>query len=322
VSAFGLLIAYGPAAGAATAPVVRQAGATQQARSQDSARQLATARAGLKHLLASWHDTAELVGGRGALGPAGTIKAQNTPTAILSSNWSGYGDVGTDFTGVGATWIEPTVTCPSQVSTLAAFWVGIDGLDNASVEQDGTFVECDNGTPSYFMWWEMYPTNDIQIDGTVNPGDSITASVTRAGSSYFLDVTDNTSDQGFGTSQTCEANTTEETCLDSSAEWIAEAPAESSGIQPLADFQSWGLTSATVDSSVAAAGVISSFADYAITMIDSDGVLEAEPSALDSDGNAFDVAFRPTQRPLVPREQEVGGHPSGAPYPSRMPPAR
>jgi hypothetical protein len=88
----------------------------------------------------------------------------------------------------------------------------------------------------------------------------------------------------------------------------------------LANFQSWGLTGATVESSAAAGGVISSFADYAITMIDSDDVIEAQPSALNSAGNAFDVAFKPVQLPLVPGEQQVG-RPPGAPYPSRTPPA-
>jgi Peptidase A4 family len=319
VSAFGLLIAYGPAAGAASAPIVPQVRATQHPQIHHSARQVAAARAELKHLLASWHGTAELVGGHGALGSAGSIKAPDTPTAILSSNWSGYGDLGTDFDGVGATWIEPTVTC-GPAPTLVGFWVGIDGLDTDSVEQDGTLVECDNGSPSYYMWWEMFPANDVQVVSTVNPGDSITASVTRAGSSYFLDLTDNTTGQGFGVSSTCEADTATSTCLDASAEWIAEAPSSDSGVvQPLSDFQSWGLTSATVESSAAAAGTISSFPDYSLTMIDADGVIEAEPSALNSDGNAFGVVFRPTQLPLVPREQQVGKHPSGAPYPSRTP---
>ena len=56
------------------------------------------------------------------------------------------------------------MTCTSATS-LAAFWVGIDGYSSSSVEQDGTLVECYRGTAYYYTWWEMYPTNAIQVVG-------------------------------------------------------------------------------------------------------------------------------------------------------------
>jgi hypothetical protein len=67
------------------------------------------------------------------------------------------------------------VSCTSQTS-LAAFWVGIDGCSSSSVEQDGTLAECYGGAAYYYTWWEMYPANAIQVVGqTLRAGDSITA---------------------------------------------------------------------------------------------------------------------------------------------------
>jgi hypothetical protein len=132
----------------------------------------------------------------------------------------------------------------------------------------------------------MYPTNDIQVvGGSLRPGDSISASVVRSGTSYTLKVTDSThSANSFSTTQSCSG------CADSSAEWIAEAPSGSSGVYPLPDFGTWTETGATVKSG-STSGVISTFPDDEITMIDSSGAVKAQPGALNGSGNGFSVAW-------------------------------
>ena len=59
--------------------------------------------------------------------------------------------------------------------------------------------------PSYYAWWEMYPTNDIQIAYGVFPGDFITASVTYASGKFKIVVNDTTTAHrhSFSTTQTC-----------------------------------------------------------------------------------------------------------------------
>src|ERR1700689_5765437 len=99
---------------------------------------------------------------------------------VTSTNWSGYADTGSSFSDVSASWTEPGASCSSRTTSLAAFWVGIDGYSSDSVEQDGTMIECYDRTAYQFTWWEMYPTNDVQVVGeTAAAGDSITASVVR-----------------------------------------------------------------------------------------------------------------------------------------------
>jgi Peptidase A4 family len=209
-------------------------------------------------------------------------------TQVESTNWSGYADTGSSFSAVSASWKEPTPSCSGRTTSLAAFWVGIDGYSSNSVEQDGTLIECYRGGTYEFTWWEMYPTNAIQVVGqSLAAGDAITATVTRSGTSYTLTVTDSTHPaNSFTTTQTCSASS----CVDSSAEWIAEAPSSSSGVYPLAKFSTWTDANSTVTEG-STAGVISSFTDDEITMITSSGLTEAQPSALNGSGNSFTVTW-------------------------------
>ena len=209
-------------------------------------------------------------------------------TQVTSTNWSGYADTGSSFSAVSASWTEPTPSCSGRTESLAAFWVGIDGYSSDSVEQDGTLIECYRGSTYQYTWWEMYPTNDIQVVGeSLAAGDAITAKVTKSGTSYTLSVTDSThTANSFSTSQSCSASS----CVDSSAEWIAEAPSSSSGVEPLAKFSTWTDANSGVTEG-STAGVISSFTDDEITMKTSSGSTEAQPSALNSAGNSFTVTW-------------------------------
>jgi len=204
---------------------------------------------------------------------------------VSSTNWSGYADTGSSFSKVSASWTEPSASC-GYTTQLAAFWVGIDGYSSDSVEQDGTLIECYLGTAYQYTWWEMYPTNDIQVVGeTLAPGDAITSTVTRSGTNYTLTVTDSThSANSFTETESCSS------CANSSAEWIAEAPSGSTGVYPLADFKSWTASNASVTEG-STSGVISSFTDDEITMIDNAGRTKALPGSLNSSGNSFSVAW-------------------------------
>lgn len=207
---------------------------------------------------------------------------------VQSTNWSGYADTGSNFSQAAGSWSEPHASC-SRGTSYAAFWVGIDGYSSNSVEQDGTLIECFQRTAFQYSWWEMYPTNDIQVVGqSVAAGDSISASVLRSGNTYTLSVTDSThSANSFTTMQTCSG------CANSSAEWIAEAPCctSSGGILPLANFGTWTDSGATVTEG-STSGVISSFTDDEITMIDNSGLVKAQPGSLNGSGNGFNVTWK------------------------------
>jgi hypothetical protein len=272
IPAMGLLTAT--AVGASASPITARA-------ATPSAHATALAKAAIKKLTIGQHGSDQR---RGVSSPS-NIKALSQ---VSSTNWSGYADTGSSFSKVSASWTEPSVTCSSRTTQLAAFWVGIDGYSSGSVEQDGTMIECYLGAAYQFTWWEMYPTNSVQIVGqTAAAGDSITATVTRSGTSYLLAVTDSThTADSFSTTQTCSASS----CVDSSAEWIAEAPSGSSGVYPLAHFSPWTASGASTTEG-STTGTISSFTDDEITMIDSSNATKALPGALNSSGNGFSVTW-------------------------------
>ncbi len=208
------------------------------------------------------------------VGPAGKSTSQN---------WSGYvaTPAGGTYTTVSSTWKEPAVACTST-NAIAVFWVGIDGDPSSTVEQDGSLAQCSGGQASYYTWWEMYPTNSVQIVGTtVQAGDVITSSVVRNGSSYTLVVKDATNPaNSFSRQESCAS------CQNSSAEWIAERPSGSGGLFPLPNYGTmmFGKDKAT---SNAHSGSISAFPHDSIVMVNSGGQTLASVGRLKKQGSRF-----------------------------------
>jgi peptidase A4-like protein len=211
-----------------------------------------------------------------------------------SLNWSGYAAYksGTAFSDVKGSWVAPSVTCPSRKAQYSSFWVGIDGYTSNSVEQTGTDSDCTGkGSSSYYAWYEMYPAGSVQISGfAVHPGDTISAEVSRSGSTYTLTIKNVTTGRSFSTtsSQSGLAN--------SSAEWVAEAPAlcrVSCQIQPLADFGAVDFSgSYTTGNGHTGAISDSAWSNDAITMVTNGGTVKAQPTALTSNGTAFSVVWK------------------------------
>jgi hypothetical protein len=266
--ALGLMIGLGTTA----------AGASTMSAASASAGAAATAKAAIKQLVIGEHGANHRV--------SGFSKKVEGLNQVESTNWSGYADTGSGFTEVNGSWTEPSVNCGSTPIALAAFWVGIDGYSSSSVEQDGTLIECYFGGVYQYSWWEMYPTNAVQVVGSsVASGDQISASVVRSGTSYALKVTDSTHPaNSFTTNQTCSS------CANSSAEWIAEAPSGSAGLYPLAHFSTWTLTSASVAEGTSS-GTISTFPDNEITMVNNSGQVKAQPGPLNGTGTSFNVTW-------------------------------
>jgi Peptidase A4 family len=213
-------------------------------------------------------------------------------TTLHSSNWGGWADnssTGNTYTAVSATWTQPAITCIRSTDTeIVGFWVGIDGLNNGTVEQDGTLAICQNGAISYFSWWEMFPTNSVQVVAGINVGDKITSSVAFTTAGYKLTVKDATTPSGsFSTTQHCGSDGV---CSNASAEWIAERPSGSAGLFVLPNFRSWKVSGASVTGGTT--GVISSFPDDQIFMVNSSSAALASPSALNATGNGFKVTWK------------------------------
>ena len=229
-------------------------------------------------------------------GPIRNLLLRDDGTAT-STNWSGYVVTGSSFTNAIGSWIQPTVTC-STGTEYAAFWVGIDGYSDGTVEQTGTLAECFGGTPVYSAWYEFYPLEAIITIPSlvVKPGDKIYTDVKYSGGEFILTIKDETTGKSFQKKGNQSATR-------SSAEWIAEAPCCSgSSPYPLADFGTalFGKDSTSIANTNYAvetshSGAFNTFpgADViAITMVNgTTSAQEAVPSSPSSDGSSFSIKW-------------------------------
>jgi hypothetical protein len=136
------------------------------------------------------------------------------------SDWSGYAVTGSrgEFRSVSASWTEPTATCAGSHDEVA-FWAGLDGYYNNTVEQTGSAIDCSSGTPQYSGWYEMYPAAPVYYANSVQPGDHMKASVVFSGTGkYTMRLTDST--EGWSKTTTAYKAGLQR----SSAEAVTEAP--------------------------------------------------------------------------------------------------
>jgi hypothetical protein len=226
-------------------------------------------------------------------GTAPNLPAPPRPTALSAAtadsyNWSGYAATSTTdqyFTQVEGAWQVPTVTCTPE-DRIASLWVGLDGWNDSTVEQEGTEAQCFQGKAVYFNWYEMYPAGTVEVGSTVHPGDIILAAIARTGTSYNLQLVDlTTTGNNINVTKSCALTT----CLDTSAEWIIERPDyTSTGIAPLAQYTPITFAFSSASGGTIANGSISKFSPTQIEMIDStDTYLLETTGALNSAGTGF-----------------------------------
>ena len=182
-----------------------------------------------------------------ALLAAGSATAATAVSHDVSSNWAGYVVTGASFTSVTGTWVQPTADCSSTGTGASAFWVGLGGSTgvSGSLEQAGTSADCDAaGNATYRAWYELVPAPSVTVALKVLPGDTITTTVTVAGSRVTMQVRNVTRNTVVTKIKLMAAPDT------TSAEWVAEAPslcASNGACQTLslADFGSVKFTNAS-----------------------------------------------------------------------------
>ena len=218
--------------------------------------------------------------------PAGPMK---------STNWAGYAVTGGTYTQVSANWIEPSVTCTSN--GIVGFWVGLDGWGSTSVEQDGTGVDCEKGTPQQFAWWETYPSNSVQVySAPVSAGDQMSSSIVAQGHGQYLMVLTDWTAQW-----TIKNPTVLPVGRNASAEVVAEAVTAGNDITTLPDFGAIGFTNSMIDNvPLRSAGA------QAIDMTDMADNVIATTTDTDANGDfVVDYAGALTSAPLRPARRPL-----------------
>jgi hypothetical protein len=172
------------------------------------------------------------------------------------SYWSGYAVDACPtchIRYINANFKEPTVSCAHSTmgtyGAAVAFWVGLDGDGYNTVEQIGVQGNCTStsAAATYTLWYEMAPAPMIpERSYTIHPGDSISISVyyNQANKVYDFTFSDSTEAESF----TKNGVKCAVTCLNNTAEVIAEDPSGGVGSVDLAQFNNVTFSGTTVTS--------------------------------------------------------------------------
>jgi hypothetical protein len=226
-----------------------------------------------------------LIAGNTAFAQTAQTTAPNSGAGANDSyNWAGYVASGGGYTSVSGSWTVPTI--PSTTSfTGDATWVGIGGVGSNDLIQTGTqaFTNTNGSAISYQAWYEMLPGFSQPITMTVNPGDSITASITeQSPNQWAINLRDNTNAQNFQTVVAYSSSM-------QSAEWIEEMPSLGSGqFIPLDSFGTVGFSNDSVIKNGQSMN-ISQAGGQELSMLNGSQQTLATPSALGYDGGSFSV---------------------------------
>jgi Peptidase A4 family len=233
-------------------------------------------------LHADWDHAAVLPSGQPHSEPAHLLPTagphiSGTTQTAESTNWSGYIATDSQFTGVSAQWVVPTVQ-PSRASQSSSTWVGIDGVSNTSLIQAGTEQDTSGGTTTYYAWYELLPALSIPVE-YVSPGDEMKVSIVEdSPGTWTIVIADLTSGQTVSESV---AYSTPQT----SAEWVEEAPTSATGhLLTLADFGTAQFTNLTMSGSNLSSGVL-----FPVDMVDANGNTISSPGEISDD--SFSVAY-------------------------------
>jgi hypothetical protein len=218
-------------------------------------------------------------------GSSSSSSSPATTTGYTSTNWSGYLSTIGSYSRIAGSW---NATSPTEVGTRTSAdgtWIGIGGVTSGDLIQVGTdnFVS-PGGQVSSSAFYEMLPANAVTIPSvTINPGDSISASVTETSSGeWMIAINNNTNGQSFSTSVAY-------TSTNSSAEWIEEDPSMSTFRQyPFDNFGTASFTNGSTTSSGANQTIAGSSAQP-VTLVNQSNQPIATPSAIRADGESFSV---------------------------------
>jgi hypothetical protein len=139
-----------------------------------------------------------------------------------------------------------------------------------------------SGAVTYSAWTEILPDYARPTPLEVNPGDSITVTITEQTSGVWLIIMVN------NTTRDSYEKTLRYDSSRSSAEWIQEAPSTDRGIIPLSDFGTVRFLAGSAVRDGVSLG-LSDLGAEPVAMINRAGQALAIPSTLGSDGSSFAV---------------------------------
>jgi hypothetical protein len=217
--------------------------------------------------------------------PGQPARPRPTTGQDVSQNWSGYAATGGTYTSVSGTWTVPQFT-PDSPAGADATWVGIGGVSSRDLIQAGTQQTVSgSGSTQYEAWVETLPQASHPVPLAVNPGDSVSVSISQlpqGQDQWQVAFTNSTTGQTYQVTEHYASSL-------SSAEWIEEAPSAARGRQlPLDTFGSISFSQGSTVKNGQTLNIAASGAQP-ITMVSRGNRQTVHPSSLGADGSSFTV---------------------------------
>lgn len=227
-----------------------------------------------------------------ALGGLVAAPSASGGSASSSANWAGYvvtpSGSTSGFTGVAASWTVPPLIPPERGAV--AEWVGLGGFTSDQLVQAGVLEEWAAGQPVAVPFVEQLPAAAVEGNPVpVASGTTAAASVTVAPAASGAATATLTVTYGTETlAQTVAVDADALASVESSADWIVEAPSTVFGrILPLARFGSVAFSGAAATAADGSSGGLSAWAPAgsltAVDLAQPDGT-QAAPGAVSGDG--------------------------------------
>ena len=210
-----------------------------------------------------------------------------------SYNWAGYVASGGGFTSITSSWNVSQAISPIA-NTAEATWIGIGGVSSSDLIQAGTqTIINSSGQTTYQAFYEILPSDSIIIPVTINPGDSVTATLTQQSTSqWYVYFIDNTNGQNYQTTLSYNSSL-------STAEWIEEMPtnANTNSFIPINNFGTRNFYNASTIRNGISQNLLQANSQP-LTMMNSNQQALVTVSAIGSDGSSF-TAGRTSVAPII-----------------------
>ncbi|NMP22386.1 G1 family glutamic endopeptidase [Sulfobacillus harzensis] len=171
----------------------------------------------------------------GSTGLGGPPSPAPSGTTASSYNWAGVVQEGSHETSVQASWKAPTFAqTASDPNSSVAEWIGLGGMQSSQLIQIGTITTPNRqGAATTTVFWEELPSAAVQ-SATVPAGTQVTAKIEPAGHGQWRLLLTAQGQAKPLIDKVISLSATQAADIQTSADWITEAPTTNSGVAPLA----------------------------------------------------------------------------------------
>ncbi len=212
------------------------------------------------------------------------------PSSTESTNWSGLVQDGATEKSVQATWSAPSFAEADQLSDSAiAEWVGLGGVQSTSLIQVGTITSPNSqGQAQTVAFWENLPSAAVQTVA-IPTGSSVTAKIEPTGTDSWRLLLTVKGQSNPVVDTVVNLSSSVSSGVETSADWITEAPTTNQGVEPLVPVSSTTMTN--VEANGVPLSKMSNSSLESVELFSQSGPLLAKVDSISANSFTVDIAY-------------------------------